>query len=41
MVLEGEPKNLYIYDFMRQLLVAEVTYKGDYEAEITSVATSF
>lgn len=29
-----------IYDYTRKSKIAEITYKGDYEAEITSVASS-
>lgn len=39
-VFEGQSKVIHIYDFMRQLLIAEVTYQGDYEAEITAIASS-
>lgn len=40
MVFEGQNKVIHIYDFMRQLLIAEITYQGDYDAEITSIASS-
>ena len=31
---------MHIYDFMRQQQIAEITNQGDYEAEITQIATS-
>jgi hypothetical protein len=40
LVLEGENKVLHIYDFARQKIIATVTFTGDYEAEITSIAAS-
>ena len=39
-VFEGENKKVHIYDFMRQQQIAEITNQGDYEAEITQIATS-
>jgi hypothetical protein len=40
MVFEGENKAIYIYDFTANKLVAEIVYQGDYEAEVTQIATS-
>lgn len=39
-VFEVESKVVHIYDFGRQQLIAEITYTGSYEAEVTSVASS-
>lgn len=39
-VFEGQNKVVHIYDFARQQLIAEITYTGSYDAEITSVASS-
>jgi len=39
-VFEGQNKVAHIYDFGRQQLIAEITYQGDYEAEITNIASS-
>jgi hypothetical protein len=39
-VFEGQNKLVHIYDFLRQKLIAEISYRGDFEAEITSIASS-
>lgn len=40
LVLEGDSKRLRIYDYLKQKLIAELVYSGDFDAEITSIASS-
>ena len=39
-VFEGEKKVVNIYDYLRKQIVAEITYQGTYDAEITSISAS-
>ena len=40
LAFEGERKVVHIYDFGRQRIIAEISYEGGYDAEVTSVAAS-
>lgn len=39
-VFEGQKNVIHIYDFTRQKIVAEITYSGTYDAEITDISAS-
>lgn len=39
-MFEGQKNVVHIYDFFKQKIIAEITYSGLYESEITDIAAS-